>query len=205
MTKTQAYIMEHPREAQRLLDKVDAPAWIAKFIEPHLSRVRSFLSVGCGPAVLLRELAERHPGIEIVGVDLSASRVRAAEERLRGLPNAHACVGNAQSLPFESDSFDLVFSRFLLEYLPDKPRAVQEMARICTPEGKLLLQDLDGQLGGIPRRMRSYRPTPSEFLATLQAPVSTRLWVEIVQPVLECRAHRRQRTGGSISSLCRPH
>jgi SAM-dependent methyltransferase len=146
MTKTQAYIMEHPREAQRLLDKVDAPAWIAKFIEPHLSRVRSFLSVGCGPAVLLRELAERHPGIEIVGVDLSASRVRAAEERLRGLPNAHACVGNAQSLPFESDSFDLVFSRFLLEYLPDKPRAVQEMARICTPEGKLLLQDLDGQL-----------------------------------------------------------
>jgi SAM-dependent methyltransferase len=77
---------------------------------------------------------------------MSPARVRGAEERFRGLPNARACVGNALSLPFEADSFDLVFSRFLLEYLPDKPRAVQEMGRVCSQGGKLLLQDLDGQL-----------------------------------------------------------
>jgi ubiquinone/menaquinone biosynthesis C-methylase UbiE len=146
MTRTQAYIMEHPQEAQRLLDKVDAHVWISKFIEPHLPPVRSFLSVGCGPAVLLRELAEGHPEIDAVGVDMSASRIRAAEERLCGLPNARACMGDALSLPFESGSFDLVFSRFLVEYLPDKLRGIQEMARVCTPGGKVLLQDLDGQL-----------------------------------------------------------
>jgi SAM-dependent methyltransferase len=146
MTNTQAYIMEHPREAQRLLDKVDAHAWISKFLEPHLPHVKSVLSVGCGPGVFLRELAENHPEIEVVGVDISPARVRGAEERLHGLRNAHASVGNAQSLPFEPNSFDLVFSRFLLEYLPDKARAVREMARVCSPGGKLLLQDLDGQL-----------------------------------------------------------
>ena len=37
--------MEHPREAQRLLDKVDPEAWIAKFLEPHLAGVGRFLSV----------------------------------------------------------------------------------------------------------------------------------------------------------------
>jgi SAM-dependent methyltransferase len=146
MANTQTYIMEDPREAQRLLDKVDADVWVSKYLEPHLSGVKSLLSVGCGPGVFLRELAESHPEIDVVGVDLSASRISEAEKRLFGIPNARACVGNALSLPFEANSFDLVFSRFLLEYLPDKPLAVQEMARVCRPGGELLLQDLDGQL-----------------------------------------------------------
>jgi SAM-dependent methyltransferase len=146
MAITQPYIMEHPREGQRLLDKADPGAWISKFLEPHLSQIKSFLSVGCGPGVFLRELAESHPEIQIVGVDISSQRVQEAEQRLRGLPNARACVGDALALPFEPNSFDLVFCRFLLEYLPDKLCAVGEMARVCSPGGQIMLQDLDGQL-----------------------------------------------------------
>lgn len=143
---TNTYIMEHPREAQRLLDKVDAPAWIERYIEPYLPGTGSFLSVGCGPAVFLREMAQKHPDLEVVGVDVSSARIRDAEARLRGVANARACQGNAMSLPFESNSFDVVFCRFLIEYLPDKSLAVREMARICKPGGTILLQDLDGQL-----------------------------------------------------------
>jgi len=146
MTDTQTYIMDDPREGQRLLDKVDADAWISKFLEPNLPAVRSLLSVGCGPGVFLREVAEKNPHIKVAGVDMSHSRIRDAEQRLRGLPNARVCTGNAQELPFEDNSFDLVFSRFLLEYLPDKQRAVKEMKRVCNRGGKILLQDLDGQL-----------------------------------------------------------
>ena len=146
MNDASSYIMEHPREAQRLLDKVDADTWIAKFIEPRLGGVRSFLSVGCGPGVFLQELAKSYPEMNVVGVDLSPSRVRHAQQRLGGLPNARACVGDALSLPFEANSFDFVFSRFLMEYVPDKQAAVREMGRVCTPGGTLLLQDLDGQL-----------------------------------------------------------
>jgi len=138
--------MEHPQEAQRLLDKVEPHEWIARYLEPHLAGVRSLLSVGCGPGVFLRELAERYPEIEVVGVDMSSARILRAEERLKGLPNVRVCVGTAQSLPFECNSFDLVFSRFLVEYLPDKVSAVTEMVRVCGPGGTLLLQDLDGQL-----------------------------------------------------------
>lgn len=43
-------------------------------------------------------------------------------------------------------SFDLVYIRFLLEYLPDPARAVAEAARVCRAGGTVLLQDLDGQL-----------------------------------------------------------
>jgi len=146
MTDARTYIMDHPREAQRLLDKVDAEAWISKFLEPNLPGVKSLLSVGCGPGVFLQEIAVKHPRMEVAGVDLSRSRIEDAAKRLRGLPNARVCTGDAQGLPFEDNTFDLIFCRFLLEYLPDKQRAVQEMKRVCTRGGKLLLQDLDGQL-----------------------------------------------------------
>jgi ubiquinone/menaquinone biosynthesis C-methylase UbiE len=146
MATAHTYIMDDPREGRRLLDKADAGLWIEKYFSAHLPKIRNILSVGCGPAVFLREIAETHPEIECVGVDLSSSRIKDAEERLRGIPNAHFHVGNALALPFEANRFDLVFCRFLLEYLPDTKQAVSEMKRVCSPGGKVLLQDLDGQL-----------------------------------------------------------
>jgi ubiquinone/menaquinone biosynthesis C-methylase UbiE len=146
MTTAPPYIMDDPREGQRLLDKADPGTWIAKFLAAHLPHVKNILSVGCGPGVFLREIAESHPGIEVVGVDASAKRIADAQRRLSGLSNARACLGDALELPFEANRFDLVFCRFLLEYLPDKPLAVHEMERVCRQGGKVLLQDLDGQL-----------------------------------------------------------
>ena len=146
MTHTLDYIMDDPREGQRLLDKVDAPAWISKYLEPHLQGAKRVLSVGCGPGVFLRELAALRPSAEFIGVDLSVDRIHEGGLRLKGVPNARVQVGDAQALPFESASFDLVFCRFLMEYLPDKQRALEEMGRICRGGGKILLQDLDGQL-----------------------------------------------------------
>src|SRR3981189_3160965 len=146
MNNSRSYIMDDPREGQRLLDKVDAASWISKYLEQHLKDAKRILSVGCGPGVFLPELAAMRPDAEFVGVDLSAERIHDAELRLRGVSNARVQIGDAQALPFESGSFDFVFCRFLMEYLPDKQRAVEEMVRICRGGGKILLQDLDGQL-----------------------------------------------------------
>jgi len=146
MTSTHSYIMEHPAEGQRLLDKADAQPWISRYLDPHLVEAKNMLSVGCGPGVFLREIAESHPEMEVVGVDKSQPRVEQAEKRFCDLPNARALVGDAMRLPFAQNRFDLVFSRFLLEYLPEKQLAVQEMVRVCSEGGKILLQDLDGQL-----------------------------------------------------------
>jgi SAM-dependent methyltransferase len=140
--------MESPREAQRLADKVDAPAWVRRHLAPHLTASMRVLDVGCGPATIAAEVAQLVPDGAVVGLDASAARIAVARETLARCANAAAVSGDAHELPFEDESFDLVYCRFLLEYLPDKQRAVGELARVCRTGGTVLLQDLDGQLVG---------------------------------------------------------
>ena len=141
-----SYLMDDPREAKRLAEKVDAAAWIAKHVTPNLREGAAVLDVGCGPGVIPAEIARAHPGVVVTAFDASASRLEVARENLKPFPSARTVQGDAAALPFEDASFDFVHCRFLLEYLPDKQRAVSEMARVCKPGGLAQLHDLDGQL-----------------------------------------------------------
>ena len=143
---TADYIMEDPREAMRLELKVDPRAWVQKYLAGRLRGGAGVLSVGCGPGVILKEACALDVSIRATGLDISYERVQEAKEKNRGNARATFVRGDAQAMDFASDSFDLVYSRMLLEYLKDKEGAVREMARVCKRGGTVLLQDLDGQL-----------------------------------------------------------
>src|ERR1700752_2273675 len=140
------YIMEDPREALRLEQKVDPVEWVQKYLAHRVCPGAEVLSVGCGPGVILRSVANLNSSIKATGIDISAERLRQAMEKNRGNSRLQFVRGNAESMEFPSNRFDLVYSRMLLEYLKDKERAVKEMARVCKRGGTVLLQDLDGQL-----------------------------------------------------------
>jgi ubiquinone/menaquinone biosynthesis C-methylase UbiE len=140
------YIMEDPREAKRLEAKVDAHAWVQKYLAHRVGAGAEVLSVGCGPGVILREVVALDKSIQATGLDVSEDRIREARQRHRGVESMSFVRGDAHAMEFPSNSFDLVYSRMLLEYLKDKEQAVREMVRVCRPGGTLLLQDLDGQL-----------------------------------------------------------
>src|SRR2546425_1959812 len=140
------YIMEDPREAVRLELKVDPEAWVQKYVTRHIRPGVEVLSVGCGPGVILRATSALHPTIKAAGIDISVDRIEEAIQRNRENPHVKFVCGDAQAMQFPPDSFDLVFSRMLLQYLQEKERAVAEMVRVCRPGGVVLLQDLDGQL-----------------------------------------------------------
>lgn len=139
------YFMDDPREARRLADKVDSATWVNEFLAPHLAPGSRVLDVGCGPGVIAAEVASRCPAGQVVGLDQSPERASLAGAAL-ATRGGEAFVGDAAELPFEDGSFDLVYCRFLLEYLRQPERAVREMVRVCRPGGRVLLQDLDGQL-----------------------------------------------------------
>jgi SAM-dependent methyltransferase len=138
--------MEDPREALRLELKVDPDAWVQKYLAHRVCPSAVVLSVGCGPGVILRAVTNLDSSIRATGIDVSELRLQQAQEKNRGNSRVQFVCGDAQSMDFQSSSFDLVYCRMLLQYLKEKERAVSEMARVCKPGGTVLLQDLDGQL-----------------------------------------------------------
>ena len=121
--------------------KIRAMAWVSKYISPLIASTGRVLEVGCGRGVLLVELARAHVRAKVVGVDACETRLRQARKRCVGFPNVCLQLASAASLPFPDDSFDLVYSRFAIERLQDKARAVAEIARVCRPGGTVLLRD----------------------------------------------------------------
>jgi ubiquinone/menaquinone biosynthesis C-methylase UbiE len=101
------------------------------------------LDVGCGfgrPAI---RFAER-TGAEVVGVNVSAGQVATARRLAAeaGVPErARFDVADANALPYPDGSFDGVWAVEVLMYLPDRLRALREIARVLRPGGRFVLSD----------------------------------------------------------------
>lgn len=158
------YLMDDPHEAQRLDDMVDAPAWVNRYVADWIHPGDRVLDVGCG-GFHLAEAVARNTGAYVSGIDLSEECVNRSAARIADLPGCEAVKGDAHELPFEDNSFDLVYCRFVLEYLRDKARAVAEMKRVAKPGARVILQDLDGQLVW-------HYPIPSRLESRLNAVVA---------------------------------
>src|ERR1700749_4033957 len=82
-----SYLMEHPKEAQRLADKVDADAWVATHFAHEIPPGARVLDVGCGPGVIAAAVADSIPGAEVVALDASPARIAVAAEILERYPD----------------------------------------------------------------------------------------------------------------------
>ena len=105
--------------------------------QPH-DRV---LDLGTGTGALLRELARYapHPA-EVVGVDSSQAMI--AKARAAGLPPRFRVeLGDARSLKFAADRFDLVFCAYVVNVVPtpDAIAILVEAERVLAPDGRLVV------------------------------------------------------------------
>lgn len=102
------------------------------------------LDVGCGPGLLLRDLAEAAgPNGAAVGLDPSKEMLALARKRLSDLDNVQLELGGAGCLPFAEEKFDAIVYTQVLSYVDDVPRALKEARRVLRPHGKLLVLDTD--------------------------------------------------------------
>jgi SAM-dependent methyltransferase len=100
-------------------------------------RVRAgarWLDVGCGTGILAETLLQLSAPESVHAIDPSAQQVAAAA---RGPSAGRICFGvaDAQHLPFGDACFDVVASALVINFIPDRPRALAEMRRVARPGG----------------------------------------------------------------------
>jgi ubiquinone/menaquinone biosynthesis C-methylase UbiE len=89
------------------------------------------LDAGCGDGGVARLLAERVGHVMAVDVEPSAAWQDAAALNFR--------TADAEDLPFEDDSFDLVHSKDSLHHMREPERALAEYRRVLKPGGRSLI------------------------------------------------------------------
>ena len=137
--------------------------------EIRTDRNLNILDVGTGTgflALLFAELGHNVTGIDISKCMLEKSRYNA--ERLRLTVNF--MHGDAENLPFDDRSFDIVMNRYLLWTLPDPKTAVNEWSRVVKSGGKLILIDGRWHDPAIHMRLRRFLGSIIVFLTEKRNP-----------------------------------
>ena len=92
------------------------------------------LDVGSGTGALTMAVAAAAPSSRIVGIDPAAPYVAFARTR-HPADRVRFEVGDAQQLRFTDGSFDRTLSLLVLNFIPDRSRALREMIRVTRPGG----------------------------------------------------------------------
>ena len=94
----------------------------------------SVLDVGCGIGSLSLAIADAFPAARVTGVDPSPAFVHRAQTRARH-ERPQFMVGDAQALQFADATFDKTISQLVLNFVPAREKALDEMIRVTRPGG----------------------------------------------------------------------
>ena len=120
------------------------------------------LDVACGNGNASLAAARRFcdvTGIDYVPMLIDEARKRAQAEGLE----VHFREGDAEDLPFEDASFDVVLSTLGVMFAPDQEKAAQELLRVCMPGGTIGMVNWvpDGYVGDLFRTIGKHVPPPA--------------------------------------------
>lgn len=121
---------------------------------------KRLLDLGCGDGTY--SIAAFQRGARVTGVDISDAMLDSARRR------ATACgasvewrQASAESLPYDSGTFDIILAVTILCFVKDPLQAVQEVSRVLRPGGSFVI----GELGrysswALSRRVRGWLGSP---------------------------------------------
>ena len=91
------------------------------------------LEVGCGPGHIVKMMADT--GAKVTGVDLAPGMVKVASELS---PHIKFKEANAEHLPFDADTFDVVLVNFAIHHFARPEKACTEIRRVLKPGGRFV-------------------------------------------------------------------
>jgi ubiquinone/menaquinone biosynthesis C-methylase UbiE len=116
-------------------ERYKSEPYIRSFAQFQRGRGKKLLEIGVGAGTDFVNWVRN--GAQAVGIDLTETGVKLTRERLalEGLI-ADVMRGDAECLPFKSNTFDIVYSYGVLHHSPDTAEAVQEVHRVLKPGGE---------------------------------------------------------------------
>jgi ubiquinone/menaquinone biosynthesis C-methylase UbiE len=124
-----------------------------------------WVDVGCGNGAFTELVVEKCAPTEVQGIDPSEGQLKYARAR-PATRKAEFRQGDAMSLPFPDNSFDLAVMALVIFFVPDPAKGVAEMVRVVSPGGTVGAYAWDVAGGGFP-----WQPVQTELLAMGFAPV----------------------------------
>ncbi|MCX8110965.1 MAG: bifunctional demethylmenaquinone methyltransferase/2-methoxy-6-polyprenyl-1,4-benzoquinol methylase UbiE [Syntrophorhabdaceae bacterium] len=111
----------------------------------QFNKTNLFLDVACGTGDLAMYAAQRYQNIKVVGLDfiqemLDLGKKKTVEKKLDD--RIDLVRGDACCLPFPDSSFDVAGIAFGIRNIPDKKKALSEMARVVVPEGQVMVLEM---------------------------------------------------------------
>jgi ubiquinone/menaquinone biosynthesis C-methylase UbiE len=95
--------------------------------------IKSVLDVGTGSGLFAEEFSKR--GLKTAAIDANPEMVAASQNLLKGIDIREA---SAEKIPFEDNSFDLVFMGLVLHEVNDYMQSIKELYRIASKEAAIL-------------------------------------------------------------------
>ncbi len=148
------------------------------------------VATGSGNAAL----AAARRGCTVIGIDyvpelLERARLRAATEGVV----AEFIEGDAEALPFEDATFDVVTSVFGAMFAPDQDQTARELARVCRPGGRigLVAHTPDGFIGNLFKVIARHVPPPVGLRSPIQWGTEERLHELFGDRIDEIRVEKR--------------
>lgn len=100
------------------------------------------LDLGAGTGLQSRRLNRRFPRARVLAVDLALPMLQEARRHKSWRQRQWYLQADAEQLPLRDQSLQMVFSNFVLQWLPDPLPALRELRRVLQPEGLILCSSL---------------------------------------------------------------
>jgi ubiquinone/menaquinone biosynthesis C-methylase UbiE len=114
----------------RSLGASDKANNIESMVKSLCGQIKSVLEVGCGSGAVLQELADRRVGWDFKGIEISDERSKSTLER-NNAQDITILGYDGKKIPFEDDSFDLVYATHVLEHVTDLRGFLLELRRVA--------------------------------------------------------------------------
>lgn len=100
------------------------------------------LDIACGPGIVACELVKFVS--HVTGIDITPAMIEQAKQmqKERKLNNITWKIGDIITLPFDDSSFSLVITRYSFHHLLNPPKVLDEMIRVCKPDGRIVIIDV---------------------------------------------------------------